>query len=123
MTPEEILEIDLERNQPDYMTFQKSIGFINKTIKEGGKILRQGDTLMLFKNIGDNAVMFHSFSADTPTNYLKNMVLFAGMLKKMGFERAITTYTNPRLSSLFKAAGFDADIVQTPDGYEAEVRL
>jgi len=78
---------------------------------------------MLFKNVGNNTVLFHSFSADTPTKYLKNMVMFAEMLKKMGFEKAITTYTNPKLSSLFKAAGFDAVITETPDGYEAEVRL
>lgn len=123
MTPEQILEVDLQRNQPDYMTFQKSIGFINKTIKDGGKILRQGDTLMLFKNVGNDTVEFHSFSADNPTNYLKNMVLFAEMLKKMGFQKAITTYTNPKLSSLFKAAGFDAEITEISDGYKAEVRL
>ena len=123
MTPEEILAIDLKRNQPDYMTFQKSIGFINKTLKEGGKILRQGDTLMLFRNIGNNTVMFHSFSADKPANYLKNMAMFADMLKKMGFETAVTTYQNPKLSSMFKAAGFDATVIKTDDGYQAEVRL
>lgn len=123
MTPQEILKVDLERNQPDYMTFQKVMGFINKTISQGGKLVRQGDTLMLFRNIGNNTVEFHSFSADTPNEYLKNMGKFANMLKKMGFETAVTQYQNPKLSGMFKAAGFDASIQKTESGYQAEVRL
>lgn len=123
MTPNEILKIDLERNQPDYMTLPKVIGFINKTISQGGKLVRQGDTLMLFRNIGNATVEFHSFSADSPSDYLKNMAKFADMLKRLGFETAVTQYQNPKLSGMFKAAGFEASITQTPDGYQAEVRL
>ena len=123
MTPKEILEIDLERNQPDYMTLPKVIGFINKMTSQGAKMVRQGDTLMLFRNVGDSTAEFHSFSADKPNDYLKNMGKFANMLKQMGFEAAVTQYQNPKLSGMFKAAGFDASIQKTPNGYQAEVRL
>lgn len=123
MTPKEILAVDLERNQPSYMTMPKVIGFINKTISNGGKMVRQGNTLMLFRNVGDNTAEFHSFSADKPNEYLSNMAKFANMLKKMGFEYAVTQFQNPKLAGMFKAAGFDAAVEKTASGYTAKVSL
>ena len=123
MTPKEILEIDVQQNQPDYMTVPKAIGFINKMLSQGSKMVRQGDTLILFKNIGNSTAEFHSFSADKPTEYLKNMKKFSEMLKKMGFEFATTEYENPKLYKVFKICGFDATIEKTDNGYKALVRL
>jgi hypothetical protein len=123
MTPKEILEFDLERNQPDYMDLKKVITFINYTIKNGGKLIREGNTLMLFRKLDDDSVEFHSFSADKPTVYLSNMAKFAAMLKKMGFEYAVTQFQNPKQAGMFKAAGFEAEINKTSEGYEAKVRL
>ena len=123
MTPKEILEFDLARNQPDYMDLKKVFTFINYTIKNGGKLVREGNTLMLFKKVSDDTVEFHSFSADKPNVYLSNMAKFAAMLKKMGFEYAVTQFQNPKQSGMFKAAGFDAEITETDEGYQAKVRL
>ena len=122
MTPKEILEVDL-KNQPDYMDLKKVIMFINYTIKNGGKLVREGNTLMLFRKVAEDTAEFHSFSADKPNVYLANMAKFAGMLKKMGFTYAVTQFQNPKQSGMFKAAGFDAEITQTKDGFEAKVTL
>ena len=123
MTPQEILEVDVKRNQPAYMDIKKVGSFINNTIQGGGKMVREGNTLMLFKKIDKDTVEFHSFSADEPRTYLSNMAKFAGMLKKMGFKYAVTQFQNPKQAGMFKAAGFDAEITQTDEGYEAKVEL
>lgn len=123
MTPKEILEVDVKRNQPDYMDLKKVITFINYTIKNGGKLVRQGDTLMLFRKVSEDTAEFHSFSADEPRVYLSNMAKFAQMLKKLGFDYAITQFQNPKQAGMFRAAGFDAEINKTDEGYEAKVRL
>lgn len=123
MTPDEILKVDLERNQPAYMDMKKVITFINYTIKNKGKLVRQGNTLILFKKVADDTAEFHSYSADEPRIYLSNMIKFAAMLKKLGFDHAVTQFQNPKQAGLFKAAGFEAEINKTNEGYEAKVRL
>lgn len=123
MTPKEILEVDVKRNQPSYMDLKKVITFINYIIKNGGKLVREGNTLMLFRKLSEDSVEFHSFSADEPRVYLSNMAKFANLLKKLGFDFAVTQFQNPKQAGMFRAAGFDAEIEQTNEGYQAKVRL
>lgn len=123
MTLQELLEIDVKRNQPAYMDIKKVGSFINYTLNQGGKLVREGNTVILFKKLDDKTVEFHSFSADKPNVYLSNMAKFAKMFKKIGFEYAVTQFQNPKQAGMFKAAGFDAEITQTNEGYEAKVEL
>lgn len=121
MTPKEILAADGERRG---VSLSKMIGTVNMFLRKGGKLIQEGNTLIMFKNSGDNTAEFHPFHAGSAEEMVKNIIKFAEMLKKLGFEFMTTEYQNERFNSLFKSAKqYETEIVKTQKGYQATVRL
>jgi hypothetical protein len=125
MTPKEILQIDAERNHPPGTTIGDLITNINDEIRAGGDIIQQGNTLIVYRGIGDGVVEHHSFNADTPQNLFNTNMSLWKMLRKAGATTARTTYQNPKITQLLELAKveFDIDITEDAGTFTAEVRL
>jgi hypothetical protein len=125
MTPKEILQIDAERNHPPGTTVGDLITNINDEIRAGGDIIQQGNTLIVYRGIGDGVVEHHSFNADTPQNLFNTNMSLWKMLRKAGATTARTTYQNPKITQLLELAKveFDIDITEDAGTFTAEVRL
>lgn len=125
MTPNEILEIDAQRNHPPGTVAGELRAFINDEVREGGDIFQQGNVLILFRAVEPGVVEHHSFNADTPQNLIKANVALWEMLKKSGAKIARTSYENPKINSLFDVLknDFDISITELDGRFTSEVRL
>lgn len=127
MTPDEILEIDAQRNHPPGVQAGHLRAEINDFLRQRGHIVQQGDTLIMFRGAkSEKDVEYHCFNADTPQGLAENVMKFFIMAEKLGYKTATTPYENPKISELFKrfvAPKYDVDIKTTDAGYEAKVRL
>lgn len=128
MTPDEILEIDAQRNHEPGTVAGHLRAIINEQIREHqGHLVQQGNTLIVFSNSdGDDDVEFHCFNADTPPNLAANVVRFFEMAKKLGYKTATTPYDNPKVSELFKQflpKKYKLEIKKKKGQFEAKVRL
>jgi len=125
MTPDQILEIDAKRNHPPGTQAGNLRALINRTTERGGGVLQQGNTLVTFRLVKPNTVMFHTYNADTPQNLVKNVEMVFQVLKKLNVKMAMTTYTNPKINDLFKlhSKNYKVEIDQVREGFVAKVRL
>lgn len=125
MTPEEILAVDAKRNHPSGTTKGDLIALVNEEMSEGAEMVRHKNVLILFKTVGKDTAEFHNFNADTVPNLIEANLKLMEMLKRLGYRKARTPYTNPKISDLFGAVRdkLDVDIQKDGDGYVAEVTL
>jgi hypothetical protein len=125
MTPDEILEIDAKRNHPEGTSAGNLRADINDELRRGGDLVQHGNTLIVYRGVGNGVVEHHSFNADTPDNLLNANMAFWRMLKKAKVAVARTTYENPKINDLLEIAKGEFDISVTKEGslFTAEVRL
>ena len=127
MTPDEILEIDAQRNHEPGTQAGHLRALINEQLRNKGDLVQSGNTLIVFSNSdGDDDVEYHCFNADTPPNLAVNVMKFFEMAKKLGYKTATTPYENPKISELFKqiiAKTYKVDIKSKDGHYEAKVSL
>lgn len=127
MTPDEILEIDAQRNHEPGTEAGHLRALINEQLRNNGDLVQSGNTLIVFSNSdGDSDVEFHCFNADTPPNLAANVVKFFDMAKKLGYKTATTPYNNPKVSELFKQflpKKYKLEIKKKKGQFEAKVRL
>lgn len=125
MTPDEILEVDAERNHPPGTIAGHLRADINEELRKGGDIIQQGNVLIVYRTVEPGVVEHHSFNADTAENLIKANVALWTMLKRAGATIARTQYQNPKVTALFNGLSDKFDITITQDGqdFTAEVRL
>lgn len=127
MTPDEILEIDAQRNHEPGTEAGHLRALINEQLRNNGDLVQSGNTLIVFSNSdGDSDVEFHCFNADTPPNLAANVIKFFDMAKKLGYKTATTPYDNPKVSELFKQflpKKYKLEIKKKKGQFEAKVRL
>lgn len=124
MTSEEIIAYDL-KNTKSKEPLNKVIAGLNQAMQEGVKVMRQGDTLMVFKKQTNDVVEFHTFNAAPPEELVANVKKLMQLFKKLGFKKAYTTYTNPAITKLFEANqdSYPVQISSQNGQYKAEVSL
>lgn len=125
MTPNEILEIDAQRNQPPGTTAGDLIATINNELRAGGDIVQEGNVLIMFRAIEPGVVEYHPFNADTPQNLYKAVRALFLMLRKAGVHTARTTYENKNINRLFEKGRPEFYIqISEKDGlFTADARL
>lgn len=127
MTPEQILRYDVEHNQGGVVTFEQFAARIADEVEnENARVVREGDTLIIFKTVDKDSCEFHCINADTASNLAANVLKFMELAKKLGFSKAFTPYTNPAISHLIKkffTGKYKFDISETDEGFRAEVFL
>lgn len=125
MTPDEILEIDAQRNHPPGTTAGNLRADINDELRQGGDIVQEGNVLIVFRAVEPGVVEHHSFNADTPQNLANANTSLWKMLKKTGAKIARTQYENPKINALLEPLKREFDITITENNglFTAEVRL
>ena len=125
MTPEEILEVDVKRNQPFGVKVGNLIAQINDHLRNGGNLVCDGNVLIVYSAKEPGNIEYHTFNADTPENLYKAVRKFMLMLKKAGAETAFTTYENEKINKLFELGKkeFDIDITKNDGVFTSVVRL
>lgn len=125
MTPNEILEIDAQRNHPPGTTAGNLRADINDELRQGGEIVQEGNVLIVFRAVEPGVVEHHSFNADTPQNLANANKSLWKMLKKAGARIARTQYNNPKINMLLEPLKSEFNITVTEDSgiFTAEVRL
>lgn len=125
MTPDEILEVDVKRNQPFGVKVGNLIAQINDHLRNGGNVVQDGNVLIVYSAKTPGEIEYHTFNADTPENLYKAVRKFMLMLKKAGAKTAFTTYENEKINKLFELGKkeFDIEITQDGDVFTSVVRL
>jgi hypothetical protein len=101
MTPDEILEIDAKRNHPPGTVAGHLRAEINKFLRQGGHLVRQGNTLFVFNATKKGEVVYHTFNADDAATLGRNGKMFFDMLKKAGADTAVSYFKNEKIRALF----------------------
>lgn len=126
MTPEQIIKYDVEHNQEN-MTLGEFVAQISNEVEnKNARLVREGNTLIVFKTVGKDSCEFHCINADTPNNLASNVLKFMELAKKLGFSKAFTPYKNPAVSHLIKkffTGKYKFHISETDNGFRAEVFL
>lgn len=99
MTKNEILVIDQAKNHSE-KSFDQYMAEYTAMLRQGFTEIQWNNTLILYKPLNSTDMLFHTFNADTPYTYSKNMLLW--MLTLKGYHRVITKLANPKLATLGK---------------------
>jgi uncharacterized protein YheU (UPF0270 family) len=126
MTLEELLTEDTKRHYPIGTEVGQVFASFNEQIELGGQVVRQGNTVIVFRPIAEGVIEHHSFNADSSSNLVDFHKKFWRMLDKAGAKMATTTYENPKISNLIKSVAneFDVSIIENDDGtFTSQVRF
>jgi len=126
MTLDELIREDVKRHYPPETDVREIFTVFNDEIKGGAQVVRQGDSIIVYKPIAKGVIEHHSFNADSTQNLVDLHKKFWRMLAKAGVKMATTTYDNPKISDLINSVKneFDVSIGQNKDGrYVSQVRF
>jgi hypothetical protein len=127
MTPEQILRYDVEHNQDEDVELKHILWLIkHERTYENASVIREGNTLIIFKTVGKDSCEFHVFNADTPNKLAINVLTFLKLVKKLGYSKAFTLYKKPGITQLFEKFGrgrYKFDISKVDEKFKAEVYL
>lgn len=125
MTPTEILKYDFEHNHPAGANQQAIINRLGDEIDNGASVVREGNTLFVFKKSDNTTIEAHSFNADPAETFVKNVRSFLKLCKKLGFKHVRTDFEDPKMTRLFAAfrPEYEVQTRRTSTGYRAVVEL
>lgn len=126
MTLEELLAEDTKRHYPRGTEVGEVFSYFNDQVRAGGEVIRQGNSVIVFRPIAEGVVEHHSFNADSTQNLVDFHKKFWRMLDKAGAKMATTTYENPKISKLINSVAneFNVSIIENDDGtFTSEVRF
>ena len=97
----QILSEDLAKNYAGFaMTVDAYFNGLMNSPKTGNFVVRQGDTLILTKQIENNGIEFHCINGERAKDLVINVQKYLDDLKDQGFDYAVTFYDNPRINEL-----------------------
>jgi len=111
MTPEEIIAIDIQKNNA-FVSVEDGLKIFKSYIKDGYKVKQINNTLFLY-NVDNNDVYYHSINADPLKKYITNLKNFLNTISDK--TTAITTIEEPRLKSVIKK--YLSDTIVIKDNY------
>lgn len=124
MTATEILKYDFANNHPG-VEEQILVDMVADDINSGSTVVRQGNTIFIFKKVNPTTIEAHSFNADPADTLVKNIKAFLKFCKKMGFKYVRTEFDNPKMARLIASfrPEYDVKLNRIEDGYRALVEV
>lgn len=124
----QILSEDLAKNYAGFaVTVDAYFDGLMNSPKTGNFVVRQGDTLILTKQIENNGIEFHCINGERAKDLVANVQKYLDDLKAQGFDYAVTFYDNPRINELIAQLTHPSEIVKIDDGlfrtYQATMRF
>ena len=119
MSVEDIFKKACEKYKID---FEKSYDYVRLAVEQGLiRVLRSGNTLLIYKIISPGHIEAHIFTADGMNGVANALRDFDGALRKAGFKSAETTINDHSLLKLFDRAGIKYMVEQATDESGAEI--
>lgn len=124
MTATEILKYDFANNHPG-VDQQRLANMIGSDINSGSTVVREGNTLFIFKKVTPTTIEMHTFNADPAEKFVKNVKAFLKFCKKMGFKNVRTDFADPKMLRLLAAfrPEYEVQTKRIDGGYRALVEV
>lgn len=124
MTATEILKYDFANNHPG-TDEQLLVRIVDHEINSGATVVREGNTLFIFKKVTPTTIEAHSFNADPAETLVKNIKAFLKFCKKMGFKYVRTDFEDPKMARLLASfrPEYNVKTKRTDYGYRALVEV
>lgn len=124
MNATEILKYDIANNHPpeDRALVTR---IIDNELNSGASVVREGNTIFIFKKINPETIEAHSFNADTAEKLVKNIKAFLKLCKKMGFKYVQTDFEDPKMARLLASfrPEYNVKTKRIDHGYRALVEV
>jgi len=105
MTPEEIITKDAEKRGLDSAQAVNSVAALIK--KHSATLLHHGDSLLLLRGIGKDAVELHLFTEDSPLSLLKALKVFVANIRHSKLDKVYGNADNEGIIKMLQKAGVD----------------
>lgn len=110
---QDIIRSDAEKNGYDFAQIYTALA---KKIEAGKtRILRHGNSILIYNIIAPKTAEIHLATNDNFPDVVKAVKDFYNALIKIGFNKAITTTSNPQIVTLIKSANIPVKVMQKPD--------
>jgi len=124
---EQIVRRDVKLNYSG-MSAQEGMAKLEQLRKDGAGLVRFLNTIFVVTDSTGGRIRFHTISGDSRPAFLLACLLFYFYLKKLGYDEAMTTFTNPAVIKTLIASPTDKlptwlSIQKTDNGYQLEVDL
>lgn len=102
LSVEQIMEIDLEKNNPGVdFTAKQVMKMLSQMLEKGWKLKRFNNTVFLTQDQGTQ-VLFHTMTAEKPNDLEKSAMAFYLYELGLGKQMAYTYFDNPTIIRLFE---------------------
>lgn len=109
---QDIIKADVERSGGD---FEKVYTMLSNAIEAGKtRIMRHGNTLMIYHIISPGEAEVHISTTDDPKQLVEAVKQFYESLKKIGFKKAVSRTDNPQIGKLLSTAQVPVKVQQVP---------
>lgn len=128
MSIEQIIRADVEKNHSGTgVTYERMMNMLNRTLREGFRLVRAGNTLFLFKDAPQNGVEFHAINPESGDKLIENTAQFGKKMKAEGKIYLLAYFDNPKIVELVERGPFESHVEKVDLGpnrtYRAIMRL
>ena len=118
-TVQDIIKADVERSGGD---FEKVYTMLSNAINAGKtRIMRHGNTLMIYHLINPGEAEVHISTQDDPKQLVEAVKQFYEGMKKLGFKKAVSRTDNPQIGKMLSVAQVPVRVRQVPSQSGAPV--
>lgn len=111
--PRDIIKADVEKSGGDFNQVYSKLVAATQSGKT--RIMRSGNTLLIYNILSPNVAEVHISTMDSPKNLIKAVKEFYQAMLKAGFKSAVTTTNNSEISRVLSAAEIPVRVSQRPD--------
>lgn len=111
--PRDIIKADVEKSGGDFNDVYSKL--VTATQSGKTRIMRSGNTLLIYNILSPNVAEVHISTMDSPKNLIKAVKEFYQAMLKAGFKSAVTTTNNSEISRVLSAAEIPVRVSQKPD--------
>ena len=124
---QQIIRRDVKLNYAG-MSAQEGMAELERLKKEGAGLVRFLNTIFIVTDSTGGRIKFHTMSGDSKKSFLLACLLFYFYLKKLGYDEAVTSFTNPAVIENLLGGSINdlpswLSIQETDDAYQLEVDL
>lgn len=118
MTPQEIVKADCKRYGFDYESVYVTLA---NRIQEGSlRILRSGNTLLVYSIGTHHEAKVHLMTADNPKQFVAALADFDQAMRAAGFIKATTTTIDPQMLRMLDMAKIQYTTTREPTSYKGK---
>jgi len=123
MKTQDIIRQDMQQHGIGNMAEKFLQGLAVGLQKKELGILRESETVVIFKSSGDHALEFHVYTADSPIALTRAFKKFYAYAKNGGVEFLESKTDNINIVKLAQSAGIPVKAYKLGSGYQVEIEV